>query len=227
MSTALYDPIKAQAKITDSVLVGFSGGKDSIVTLDLCFRYFKTVQPFFMYICPNLDFQERMIQWYERKYGVEIIKIPHFDTSNFFRYGSFREPDYTVPIVSITEIYNCLREKTGIWYVAAGERISDSIVRRAMIKRSGSIDVKRGRFYPIAYWKKREVLDYIKFRRLYLSRDSRDLHFSFKSLDGYELNYISEVFPEDYKKIKQLYPYCGAAVRRYQEKHGENQISKI
>ena len=99
MSTILFDTIKAQAKATDSVLVGFSGGKDSIVTLDLCFRYFKTVKPFFMYICPDLEFQERTLRWYENRYQTEIIPLPHFDVSNFMRYGSFREPDETVPII--------------------------------------------------------------------------------------------------------------------------------
>lgn len=226
MSTVLFDTIKTQAKVTDSVLVGFSGGKDSVVTLDLCFRYFKTVQPFFMYIVPNLEFQERTLRWYEDRYETEIIRLPHFDTSNFMRYGSFREPDETVPIISINDIYHYLRVKTGIWWIAAGERISDSIVRRAMIKHSGSIDAQRGRFYPISGWKKSEVLDYIKFKRLYLGRDSRDLHFSFKSLAGDELLFVKEHYPSDYQKILRLYPYAGAAVER-KLAYGKKQISEL
>ncbi|MEG0505551.1 MAG: phosphoadenosine phosphosulfate reductase family protein, partial [Raoultibacter sp.] len=99
MSNLLFDPIKTQAKITDTVLVGFSGGKDSIVTLDLCMRNFKTVIPFFLYIAPNLEFQEKTLRWYEEKYGQEIVRMPHFEVSNFMRYGSFREPDESVSIV--------------------------------------------------------------------------------------------------------------------------------
>ena len=106
MSTILFDEIKTMSKITDTVLVGFSGGKDSIVTLDLCVKYFKNVIPFFLYIAPDLSFQERQLKWYENKYNLEIS--------------------------------------------------------RAMIKHSGSIDKKRGRFYPVAYWSKSEVLNYIK-----------------------------------------------------------------
>lgn len=217
MSTVLYDPIKAQAKITDSVIVAFSGGKESIVVLDLCFRYFKNVKPFFMYICPNLSFQERTLEWYERKYQTEIIRIPHMDVSEFFHYGSFRIPDETFPVVSINDIYRYVRLETDIWWIAAGERIDDSIIRRAMMKKSGSIDVQRGRIYPVSAWKKQEILDYIKFHRLYLGQDSKKLGFSFKSLDGKELSMVKEYFPQDYEKIIHLYPFAEAAVRRFEE----------
>ena len=77
MSTVLYDPIKAQSKITDSVIVAFSGGKESVVVCDLCHRYFKNVKMFFMYICPDLSFQEKTLEWYEKKYQTEIIIMAH------------------------------------------------------------------------------------------------------------------------------------------------------
>lgn len=220
MSTILFDTIRTQAKTTDSVIVAFSGGKESCVVLDLCFRYFKNVQPFFMYICPDLSFQEKTLEWYEKKYQTEIMRIPHMDCSEFFHYGSFRQPDPTFPIVSINDIYHFMRVTYDMWWIAAGERIDDSIVRRAMIKNSSSIDVKRGRFYPVAYWKKKEIMEYIKFHNLYLGADSRKLGFSFKSLWGYELAMLKHHFPDDYKKVLRLYPFAAAGVKRYEE-YGE------
>ena len=220
MSNLLFDPIKTMAKITDSVLVGFSTGKDSIVTLDLCHKYFKRVVPFYMYMCPNLDFQEATIKKYERKYNTEIIRLPHFEVSNFMRYGTFRNPDETVKLVSIAEVYDYLRLKTGIDWIAAGERISDSIVRRAMIKNTGSIDKKRGRFYPISEWRKADVMKYIKAKKLYLAKDSRTIGFSFRSLCGEELSIIKNLYPSDYEKILRLYPFAGASVERF-EKYGK------
>ena len=217
MSTVLYDIIKTQAKVTDSVIVAFPGGKDSIVTLDLCFRYFKNVKPFFMYICPDLSFQERMLEWYEKKYQTEILRLPHMDVSEFFHYGSFRAPDLSFPIVSINDIYKYVRLKNDIWWISAGERIDDSIVRRAMMKKSGSIDVQRGRFYPVSAWKKKEIMQYIKYHNLYLSPDSRKLGFSFRSLDGNELLMLKREFPDDYEKILHLYPFAGAGVKRAEE----------
>ena len=217
MSTVLYDIIKTQSRVTDSVIVAFSGGKESIVTLDLCFRYFKTVKPFFMYICPDLSFQEKTLQWYEKNYQTEITRLPHMDVSEFFHYGSFRPPDYSFPIISINDIYRYMRLENNIWWIAAGERIDDSIVRRAMMKKSGSIDVQRGRFYPVSAWKKKEIMAYIKHHNLYLSPDSRKLGFSFRSLDGNELLMIKQNFPDDYEKILKLYPFAGAGVKRAEE----------
>lgn len=215
MSNVLFDPIKTQASVTDSVIVGFSGGKDSIVTLDLCFKYFKNVKPFFMYLVPELEFQERMLKWYENKYQTEIIRIPHFECSNFLKYGSFTLADWDIDIVKINDTYEYLRQQTGYHWIAAGERCADSIVRNAMIKKSGSIDYKRGRFYPLAYWKKNEVLQYIKQKKLYLSPEQRKLGFSFRSLAGSELAIIKEIYPKDYEKILKVYPFAGAGVERY------------
>lgn len=220
MSNLLFDPIKTQASVTDSVIVGFSGGKDSIVTLDLCFKYFKNVKPFFMYLVPDLEFQERMLKRYEKQYNTEIIRIPHFECSNFLKYGSFTMADWNVDIVGINDTYEYLRQKTGIHWIAAGERCADSIVRNAMIKKSGSIDYKRGRFYPLAYWKKNEVLQYIKHKKLYISPEQRKIGFSFRSLAGCELAVIKEMYPKDYEKILKVYPFAGAGVERF-EKYGK------
>lgn len=213
MSTALFDPVKTQAQITDKVIVLFSGGKDSVVTLDLCFRYFKVVKPVFMYLVKGLEFQEKTLRWYEDKYNTEILRVPHFMLSDFLRYGSYRQMDLEVPIIKTVELYNYIREKTGIYYISAGERISDSIFRRAMIKQSSSIDEKRGRFYPIAYWNKAQVQSYVKQKRLPLSLESRELGFSFRSLQGDEISTIKRKFPNDYDKIKADFPLIEASIK--------------
>lgn len=216
----LFDSIKTAAKITDSVLVGLSTGKDSIVTYDLCCRYFKRVHSFFMYLVPDLEFQELALRWYEKQYGNKILRVPHFETSEFYRYGSFRDPDGEVQIVSVREEYNYLRYKTGTYWIAGGERVSDSIVRRAMIKHSGSIDEKRGRFYPLAEWVKKDVIQYIDHYHLFLSPEQKDLGFSFASLAGSELSVIKQYYPDDYDRILHYFPEADAGVERF-ERYGE------
>lgn len=226
MGTELFDPIKTQARVTRSVLCGFSCGKDSIVTLDLCFRFFDKVQPYFMYYVPGMDFQERFIKKYERKYGFECIRIPHFEVSNFMRYGTFRDGDMSVPIVSVADTYAYLRNLTGMNYIACGERISDSIVRRAMLKKCGSIDERRGRFYPIIYWNKKDILQYIKAKRLVLPLEYTKIGHSFRSLSAEDLRMVKELYPEDYAKLLKIYPFAGAALHQ-EELEDEKQISGI
>jgi len=164
----------------------------------------------------GLEFQEAMLRHYEQRFGITIHRIPHFMLSEWLRYGTFRLMDFDTPIVSVRETYDYMREKTDIWWIACGERISDSIVRRAMIKHSGSVDVDRGRFYPVAEWKKPDVMAYIKQRRLYLGPESAKLGFSFRSLMPKELMAIREAFPIDFNRIKAWFPLVEASIKQYE-----------
>lgn len=228
MSTALFDPIKTMSKITDSVIVGLSTGKESVVTLDLCCRYFKNVYPYHLHICADLSFTERTLQWYEIKYGLTVIRLPHPDVCEYFHYGSFRPGDATFPIMSFNEVYHYLRLHTNSWWIAGGERAKDSPFRLGLINTEGSIDIKRGRFYPLAQWNKKEVLEYIKMHKLKLGEESKVLGSSFYGLHGKCLIEIKKHFPEDYKKLLNLYPFAGAGVKREEERlaRGDNYYSK-
>lgn len=57
----LLRTVETAAAITGRVLVSFSGGKDSVVTLDLCVKNFSHVECFFMYQVRGLSFQEAII----------------------------------------------------------------------------------------------------------------------------------------------------------------------
>ena len=227
MSTVLFDPIKTMSKITDTVLVGFSGGKESCVVLDLCFRYFKRVQPYFQYCVPGLSFNERLLRWYENKYGAEIIQVPVEDMGAMFRYGQYTLPDEFFPVVSETDVINYLRNETGIYWVCTGERIDDSIERRARLKRTGTIDADAGRMFPVAYWKRNECYDYIKFKKLYLGKEQKVLHHSLRIFNPKDMSYIKENMPDDYEKITRVFPFSGAIIERYKLKNGEKQISEV
>lgn len=210
----LMDVVKTARNITDSVLVGFSGGKDSVVTLDLCFKTFSHVQPFFMYFVKGLEFQEKTLRYYEKKYNTEIIRVPHFELSEFYNSGTFRVRDNNVPIIKVTDVYNYLRKETGLYWIACGERMSDSIIRRAMIKHSGAIVQKMGRIYPLAYWNKAQVMAYIKLHRLPMSLESKIIGRSFSCLRAKEILKIKQHFPDDYERIKAAFPLIDVEIKR-------------
>lgn len=72
----LFRTVETAATITDSVLVSFSGGKDSVATLDLCVKHFRHVEGFFMYYVKGLSFQEQICRYYEDRYGLPILGCP-------------------------------------------------------------------------------------------------------------------------------------------------------
>lgn len=212
VAESLYSAIRRQSLLSDEVIVAYSGGKDSVVTLDLCARHFKRVHAFFMYQVPELSFQEDILQWAERKYGIEIYRIPHFEVSDFYRGGMYCTPQPDLPRVKISDIYAHVRQAFGCNWIAAGERAKDSIVRNAMIKKSGSIDKGRGRLYPLAYWSKAQVLAYIEAHKLRISPESKVLGHSFRSLHIDQICKVKEFYPEDFERICKAFPLAGAAV---------------
>lgn len=215
-------------KVTRRVIVSYSGGKDSAVTLDLCSRYFENVYVFRMYYVPGLSFHRSMARWIDDRYGLNIFDVPHFMTSSFLRYGTFRLPDLDVPIVTIKEIYDYVREYFGAWWIAGGERIKDSIWRNAMLKRSGSIDDMRGRFFPVAYWSKSEIERYIRRKKIKISPESHILGYSFRSLMPKELESLKTYYPEDYRKIQSWFPMVEASrVQGRMMGMNENKVSEI
>ena len=168
-----------------------------------------------MYQVPGLSFQEATLRWYENRYDIEIIRLPHPELSEFLRYGLFRHRDLSVPVVSFNDLYNYVRQQTGMRFIAAGERIADSIVRRAMMKKSGSIDVKRGRFYPAAYFRKEDVLRYVSQHKLKVCPESRLLGHSFRSFDPEDMYLVQKHYPDDYAKIEAFFPFVGAGVNKF------------
>lgn len=215
----LFRTVETAAAITDSVLVSFSGGKDSVATLDLCVKHFRHVEGFFMYYVKGLSFQEQICRYYEDRYGLPIHRVPHFELSQFLRYGLYRPTDFSVPVVSVKDVYNYLRPNTDIWWIAAGERIADSVWRLGHHQSSsGTIDEKRGRIYPVAEWRKEDVVAYIRQNKLKVGVESRKLGFSFGSLQAREVIPVKRHFPADFARIRAWFPFVEAGIIHHQIK---------
>lgn len=229
------------AGIRDCV-IAFSGGKDAIATLDLCVKNFDSVWLYFLYIVPGLSWEEESLQWAERTYGVEIHRLPHPSLSKLFRDCTFRHGTKQAtecPLLTPRQIDNYCRHQSGFRWVAAGERASDSLERQAYIKHSGGVDATRLRFYPIGFWREQDVLSYLSRNRLptprmYLFKD--DPHFQKRGkkrqqFGGFQLDtvsFIQERMPEDFAKIKELFPLIEGQYSRakvFEAKAGHEQES--
>lgn len=217
LSTMYYDSIKIASTITDSVIVAFSGGKDSIVTLDLCRKYFSNVQAYSMYIAPNMEYLESILQYYEKLYRIDILRIPHPDMSKYLRYGSYRAPDSCVPVIGFKEIQDYVRNYFNIQWIASGERIYDSLWRRSMLKNIGSIAYNTQHIYPVAYWNKHAIMEYIERKKLFLPKSYKKLSCSIGSLQYDDIKFIKENYESDYEQLKRYYPLIDACI--FQHEH--------
>lgn len=202
------------------VAVGVSCGLDSVATLDLCHRHFSRVAAYFMYIVPGLSFQEQYLGYLERRYKpLEIIRLPHWMLSGWFRSNLFRHPTKQAnktPRVRIGDVEAFVRRKTGVEWFATGEKTSDSLERNAQIRPCGGINEQRRRVWPIAFWSQRDVAAYCERRGILRAPDYRVMPDgrSFGSLWVEQIAAIKRHFPDDYAKIREVFPLVDAQILR-------------
>lgn len=198
-----------QALKNEPVLIMFSGGKDSIVVLDLFMRYFpkEQIKVVHYYFVPCLSIKERVLTWYEEKYNIEII----------------REPDSkTIALQSGKKSYSqanqeaVLRKKYNVKYLAQGIRKQDSMARRGMLANLPyGIDERNGKLYPIAEWTTKQVMSYIKLNKLMLPVEYSigwDHDFYIPNATGMLM--LKNNFPEDYNKVIAVFPQLESMAKR-------------
>ena len=69
--------IERIAETTDTVILSFSAGKDSIAAWLAIRPYFKRIVPYFLYIVPDLEFVEQSVRYYEDFFETRIYRMPH------------------------------------------------------------------------------------------------------------------------------------------------------
>lgn len=195
----------------DSAIILFSTGKDSVVLLDLCVKFIKRIEAVFLYIVPDLEYKNRLLEKYEKKYKIKIHQAPLCDVGNIFREYSRGK----IKKIKQIDVENYLRQKFDISFCAYGYKMVDSVFRGGILNApqvKNGIDYKNRRLFPLARWSDKEVMEYIKRERLFLSPE---YHYGFRDIN--ELNpdslaFLGQKFPGDYKKIMEFYPFLKTAV---------------
>ena len=202
-------------KTTSSVLISFSGGKDSFVLLDICSKHFERVEAFFLFVIDNLSFQNRLIDFAEKKYKIKIKKYPHPLLSNYLRNGVCTYEAFENKSYKWGDIENLAREKSGIEWIAAGWKKSDSLQRRGALSgyEMEAINRKSKKFYPLTSWNDPIIIKYMKINKLPYVKTSVNGQFEVE-LSYKKLNFIKEKYPEDYEKIKEQFPFCETIIKR-------------
>lgn len=192
----------------------FSTGKDSIVTLDLCCKYIPKVKVVHLYFVKGLSYRERFLEYYEKRYNVKIDQYPQVDVSRIFHNRAFVNNQKDVSKLKQVDIELFLRKTYDISFLAYGYRKQESLQRRGHLSSCGGFEKKFKRFYPVADWSASDVLNYVKKEKLPLpveySYGFRDINF----FEGEGLVWLYRNYPDDYDKVKAVYPFIEAELLR-------------
>jgi len=196
------------AEKQSSCIVMCSLGKDSLVTLDLVYSRFERVVCVFMYFVKDLDHINGWIRWVKKKYPkVEFMQVPHWNLTYILRGGLYCVPNPKVKLWNLSKTIEALRLKTNCYYVFLGMKKADGINRNLMLKGYESNGYEnKGLVYPLASWTQKDVLAYMKHKRLpqpvrYSSKAGGGVGFSKETFTWLEKHY-----PQDLEKIYKVFP---------------------
>ncbi len=210
----LYQIIKTVASEIDEAIVMFSTGKDSIVTLDLCCKFIPNIKVVHLYFVKGLSYRERFLEYYEKRYNIQIDQYPQVDVSRIFHNKAFTNSQKEIPKLKQADIELFLRKTYDISYLAYGYRKQESLQRRGHLSSCDGFEKKFKRFYPVADWTTADIMNYVKKERLPLpveySFGFRDINF----FEGEGLVWLYRNYPEDYEKVKAVYPFIEAELLR-------------
>lgn len=215
----------AAAESPDGLIVGLSGGKDSLVILDLCVRELGAdrVRAFHMYMVRGLRCVEDGLRRCERRHGIEIVYVPHWMLGQAYKNATYmphRSRADGWRDTRLGDIEMAVRAKLGPMWIAYGHRMCDSIERVGMLSRNGGLDRSGRRVYPLRSWNEAAVVAYLRARRIPLPPRLTILKRSMTGVSFQEdvLLAIREQFPDDFEKIVEKFPYLPGKLARFEMK---------
>lgn len=216
------------AQETDTILLAFSRGKDSIAAWIALTEsgLFKRIVPYFMWIVPHLRFVDESLDYYERALGTRIIRVPHFQFTKMLREMVWQPPErlltieaMNLPKLDYDKVQRMAARAAGLpedTWTAHGLRMADSIWRHTAIKKTGAINFKRRTFTPIAHMTKDELVASIEDSGIKLPVDYHWFGCSFDAIDHKFSGPLRKYAPDDYAIIREWFPLIDLEIARYE-----------
>jgi phosphoadenosine phosphosulfate reductase len=234
MSGPAQDPLQESLAIlrkareqSDALLVSFSMGKDSLVLMDIARRTFDRVVGFHMsYIPEGFKFQAELLATYEEIFGVKILRETHWGYYASIKDGQYRDTDLDLsdlPEPRLRDIYDHVKQQTGIELIATGAKRTDGLWRRRGFHLTRHwTDV----IYPVVGWRKQHILGYchrqgIPMPGTYGGGGGGQAAFNNSNIDlsAASILYLWDEQPEDFERLEEHFPHIRAVVWR-REWHG-------
>jgi len=221
------EALEIRKALEPQCLLGLSGGKDSIVCLDLAIKVYgkQNVIPFFMEFIPGLDITERQLRYPRERFNLE--KIYYVQDEEFWH--ELRSGKYTWQTKELEKIPQ-VRRRDILYYVSRTFKINTIVLG---VKRNDSTKIRRmiesgdyyaNAIYPIWDWKLPDVLGYMVSNRIEIP-DTAQYGFRSVSTDDGGLNFIAEFCPNDFDRMEVYFPFVRAGKFRF-DKWGRFKVQR-
>jgi hypothetical protein len=211
---------------TDTVLLSFSRGKDSVCSLIKLREHFNVI-PVYLYFVPGLSFVEESLTWYENHFNLKILRLA---SPGFYRMMNnfiYQPPERVAAIRAlklpmlehddITAIVKAENDLPGDNWSATGVRAFDNLRRRTTVTKNGPVNWARHQFMPIWDMNIQAVDDMLTEHQIRLPMDYVMFGRSFDGLMYRFIKPIKDRYPDDYKIILEWYPLVEAEIFRYEQ----------
>lgn len=214
------------ASKTDTVVLGFSRGKDSVAAWLWLREFFPRVISFHVDGCPGLGFVERSLAYYERFFGATIERCyarDLFESLANMVYQPVEDEDWIdgLELMNVAagndEIAERIRDKhdLGHAWMAWGISSADSIVRRSQKKYREGVNEAKRVFYPCFDWHREHVLQAIAAGGARLPEDYLLCNRSIASVMNLRgLERMRDTMPDEFERVKFWYPFIEASLAR-------------
>ena len=210
---------------TDTVCLSFSNGKDSLAAWLILRRHFKRIVPVYRYLCPDLEFIERSLTYYEKFFGAHIHRVP---SAYFWRCLNFRfcmtpaqafaldEWDFR-PFTALDACKDVLEDEglPADTPIAYGWRYTDNMGRQRSLLKNGGINKDGQVFYPAAFLTNTGLMDLLKETGCNLPVDYQLWGRSFDCCRWWFMPALREHYPRDYARIMEWFPLVAMEERRW------------
>lgn len=190
-----------------SVLVAYSGGKDSRVVLDLCAKTFKRFEVFCMALVPGMQSTRAILDEARGRYGCVAHEVQHWEIYHDLSEGFWGSPVFHGVKGSPKSAYADIMRKAGIGLVATGCRLDEDYARRTMMARG-----RLPGWHPIAKWNIRDVVSYLKTQAIPIP-DAGQV------MNGWGLNTkalmrMHKEYPNDFELVAKVFPFVRGVIAR-------------
>lgn len=206
------------------VLLAFSCGKDSIAAWIALRRAGVKVFPYFYYVCPDLEFVNTSLAYYEDFFGERILRMPAPGLYRQWRRCTHQPPERlpailgsSLPSFGNLELMQAVKiahKLPAITYTALGVRAADSVNRRTNFVRAGAVNRREFKFYPVWDWTRGAIKAELFKAKVKLPIDYWIFGRTFDGLDYRFIGPMKKHFPSDYERLREFYPLIDAELKR-------------